>query len=100
MRILVFLLLCMMVVPTETAWAAPPVKPPPVNNAVPPCDDAAASQKPSCHIDSDSVNNPPATPDERGVIVPPEIPAEGLPNRDKMPRDPINDDARDGHLKK
>lgn len=54
---------------------------PPVNNAVPPCDEAARSSKPSCNIDSNSVNQPPQMPHERGVIVPPEVPAEGLPNQ-------------------
>lgn len=58
------------------AWAAPPV-----DNTVPPCDDAVASKKPSCHMDSDSVNQPPKMPHEHGVIVPPEVPAEGLPNQ-------------------
>lgn len=61
-----------------SAVAAPP---PPVNNAVPPCDETAHSEKPSCNMDSDSVNQPPQMPHERGVIVPPEVPAEGLPNQ-------------------
>ena len=63
---------------------------PPVNNAVPPCDEAARSTKPSCNIDSNSVNQPPQMPHERGVIVPPEVPAEGLPNQQQrtLPGDP------------
>ncbi len=68
---------------TLSAVAAPPV-----NNAVPPCDDAAQSKKPGCHIDSDSVNQPPKMPHERGVIVPPEVPAEGLPNQELRRQDP------------
>jgi hypothetical protein len=56
---------------------------PPVNNAVPPCDESTHSKKPSCNMDSDSVNQPPKMPHERGVIVPPEVPAEGLPNQDQ-----------------
>lgn len=100
MRILIFLLLVMLGSSTATAWAAPPAKKPPINNAVPPCDNSVASQKPSCHIDSDSVNVPPRTPDERGVVVPPEVPAEGLPNREKTPGNPVNGDTHDGYLKK
>jgi hypothetical protein len=70
-------------------WAAPPV-----NNAVPPCDDAVGSKKPSCNLDSDSVNQPPQMPHERGVVVPPEVPAEGLPNQQQrrqqtQPADPL-----------
>lgn len=61
---------------------------PPVNNAVPPCDDSAQSKKPGCRIDSDSVNQPPKMPHERGVIVPPEVPAEGLPNQELRRQDP------------
>ena len=68
---------------------------PPVNNAVPPCDETARSAKPSCNMDSDSVNQPPQMPHERGVIVPPEIPAKGLPNQQQrrqqqrtLPADP------------
>lgn len=68
---------------TFSAIAAPPV-----NNAVPPCDDTAQSKKPSCNMDSDSVNQPPKMPHERGVIVPPEVPAEGLPNQDLRRQDP------------
>lgn len=76
---------------SSNVWAAPPV-----DNTVPPCDDAAASKKPSCNIDSDSVNQPPKMPHERGVIVPPEVPAEGLPNKEQRrqqqrphPADPV-----------
>lgn len=79
----------------NTTWAAdkPATKPnhkPPVNNAVPPCDNSPNSKKPSCDMDSDSVNVPPKMPHEKGVIVPPDIPAEGLPNRDKQtPKEPV-----------
>lgn len=81
----------------STAWAAdkpaskPGHKPPPVNNTVPPCDNSPNSKKPSCDMDSDSVNVPPKMPQERGVIVPPDIPAEGLPNREKQipPKEPV-----------
>ena len=69
---------------------------PPVNNAVPPCDESVNSRKPSCNMDSDSVNQPPQMPHERGVIVPPEVPAEGLPNQEQrrqqqrpLPNDPV-----------
>lgn len=100
-------LLCSMTtsVLMNTAWSAEKVKPatkPPVNNAVPPCDDSPNSKKPSCNIDSDSVNVPPIMPHERGVIVPPEVPAEGLPNREKQaPRAPAQElpDSHDNHLK-
>lgn len=81
----------------SAAWAAdkpatkPGHKPPPVNNTVPPCDNSPNSKKPSCDMDSDSVNVPPKMPHERGVIVPPDIPAEGLPNREKQipPKEPV-----------
>jgi hypothetical protein len=89
----------------NTAWSAEKIKPttkPPVNNTVPPCDDSPNSKKPSCNIDSDSVNIPPKMPHERGVIVPPEVPAEGLPNREKqVPHAPPAElpDSHDNHLK-
>lgn len=66
------------------AWAAPPANPvPPVDNTVPPCDNTANRGKPGCNLDSDSVSPPPPTHDERGIVVPPEVPAEGLPNQDQ-----------------
>lgn len=64
------------------AWADPA----PINNAVLPCDNSEHSGKPPCRSDSDSITVPAPTRDERkGVIVPPEIPAEGLPNRAEQP---------------
>lgn len=68
---------------TGVSWADAP----PVNNTVPPCDNSAITRKPSCNMDSDSIKAPPETPQqkrvrEKGVVVPPEIPAEGLPNRE------------------
>ncbi|HSI29404.1 MAG: hypothetical protein ACAH05_06815 [Methylophilus sp.] len=90
----------------NSAWAAEkaakPGTKPPVNNAVPPCDNSPNSKKPSCDMDSDSVNVPPKMPHERGVIVPPEVPAEGLPNREKSaPLEPVQElpDSHDNHLK-
>jgi hypothetical protein len=50
---------------------------------------------------------PPKMPHERGVIVPPEVPAEGLPNQNQRrqnsqprpdPREPVPP-ATDNHLK-
>jgi hypothetical protein len=56
----------------------------PVNNAVPPCDDAKVTEKPPCSIDSESIKKPAQMPNEKGgVIVPPEVPAEGLPHQDR-----------------
>ncbi len=89
-----------------SAWAAdkPVKKPgskPPVNNAVPPCDNSPNSKKPSCDMDSDSVNVPPKMPHERGVIVPPEVPAEGLPNREKdipPPKEPMQPTSFENNL--
>lgn len=76
-------------------WAAPPAnRVLPVDNTVPPCDNTANRGKPDCQLDSDSVNHPPPTRDERGIVVPPEVPAEGLPNQDqrrqqqRLPADP------------
>ena len=107
MRTLLFLMLLILQGGIATGLAADPARKPPVNNAVPPCDDSVASRKPPCHIDSDSVNVPPEMPNQGGVIVPPEVPAEGLPNREKSretpperPRDPLNDNTHDRHLKR
>lgn len=94
-----FILVMMVVGPLmSNAWADKP----PVNNVVPPCDNSPNSKKPSCNMDSDSVNVPPKMPHERGVIVPPEVPAEGLPNREKQPvKDSVQDlpSSHDNHLK-
>jgi hypothetical protein len=97
------LLVALLCLWSASAWPAPPV-----NNTVSPCEDAAISNKPSCNIDSDSVNVPPKMPHERGVIVPPEVPAEGLPNQNQQrqnnqqphqdPREPVVP-APDNHLK-
>lgn len=63
-----------------------------VDNSVPPCDESATSGKPSCRNDSDSINVPPKMPHERGVIkppnMPPEVPAEGLPNQSQPRQSP------------
>ncbi|MCB5191462.1 hypothetical protein LG198_12055 [Methylobacillus arboreus] len=68
--------------------------PAPVDNVVPPCDDSAATDKPDCKTDSDSVKVPPPMPGEReSVIVPPEVPAEGLPN-DPRTRTPDIEDRK------
>jgi hypothetical protein len=105
MRKLIVMILVMMPM-IGTAWGAdkPAKKPltkPPVNNAVPPCDNSPNSKKPSCDMDSDSVNVPPKMPHERGVIVPPEVPAEGLPNREKdipPPREPMQPTSFENNL--
>ncbi|HSH88316.1 MAG: hypothetical protein ACAH08_02340 [Methylophilus sp.] len=89
-----------------TTWAADkpvskPANKPPVNNAVPPCDNSPNSKKPSCDMDSDSVNVPPKMPHENGVIVPPEVPAEGLPNREKdlpSPKEPMQPTSFENNL--
>lgn len=95
MRKLIILMLVMGFT-VGTAWADKP----PVNNAVPPCDNSPNSKKPPCNMDSDSVNVPPKMPHERGVIVPPEVPAEGLPNREKPtpPKEPIQPTSRENNL--
>ncbi len=74
----------------------PPMHKPPVNNTVPPCDESATSPKPSCRSDSDSIKTPPQPANEKGVIVPPEIPAEGLPNREPNRR-PEDTQPTPGH---
>ncbi|MDP8567303.1 hypothetical protein [Methylophilus aquaticus] len=80
---------------------------PPVNNAVPPCDHSAVTRKPPCNTDSDSIKVPPETPQqkrvrEKGVVVPPEMPAEGLPNREHHRAPTRKEDAirPDPHLEK
>lgn len=65
-----------------------------IDNPLPPCDNSATGNKPPCSTDSDSIKIPPKTPDDsRGVIVPPEIPAQGLPDRSRNPGHDIIDDS-------
>ncbi len=64
---------------SKFAWAEEPA----IKDAVPPCDGSADMSKPPCNMDSDSINIPPKFPDDKGVIVPPEIPPQGLPNQKK-----------------
>lgn len=105
MRKLILIILVMGSMMTPALAADKAVKPTnksPVNNAVPPCDNSPNSKKPSCNIDSDSVNVPPKMPHENGVIVPPEVPAEGLPNREKsLSKEPVQElpSSHDNHLK-
>ena len=50
----------------------------------PPCDNLETTDKPPCDTDSESIKVPTPMPTEKdSVIVPPDIPAEGLPNQDK-----------------
>lgn len=68
--------------PVQLDKSAPRKNPAPVNNVVPPCDRSAKTSKPDCNTDADSLKQPPAMPGERdSVIVPPEVPAEGLPHQ-------------------
>lgn len=54
------------------------------DEVVPPCDNSSSSNKPPCDKDSGNVRLPRAMPHEdQSVIVPPDIPAEGLPNKPK-----------------
>ena len=49
-----------------------------------PCDNLETTDKPPCDTDTESIKVPAPTPTEKdSVIVPPDIPAEGLPNQDK-----------------
>ena len=49
-----------------------------------PCDNLETTDKPPCDTDSESIKVPAPMPTEKdSVIVPPDIPAEGLPNQDK-----------------
>lgn len=80
-RVLAVLMLTMT---SSPLWAAPPA-----DNTVPPCDNAPDAQKPPCSMDSESVNAPPEMPHGHGVIVPPEVPAEGYPNQEKRQRQPV-----------
>lgn len=51
-----------------------------------PCDNDRTTTKPPCNADSESIKVPKPLPNERdSTLVPPDIPAEGLPNRDKAP---------------
>lgn len=59
-----------------------------------PCDDSETTDKPDCDTDAESITVPEPMPTEKdSVIVPPDIPAEGLPHQDKEP--PVGDDAAD-----
>lgn len=51
-----------------------------------PCDNTENSGKPHCNTDTESITVPAAMPNERdSVIVPPDIPAEGMPHQDGSP---------------
>lgn len=51
-----------------------------------PCDNLELTDKPPCDTDSESIKAPTPLPNEKdSVIVPPDIPAEGLPNQDDKP---------------
>ncbi|HEY8118248.1 MAG TPA: hypothetical protein VIE91_03315 [Methylophilaceae bacterium] len=66
-----------------------------IDNTLPPCDNSVAGNKPPCSTDSDSIKIPPKTrDDDRGVIVPPEIPAQGLPDRSQDRGRDIIDDSK------
>lgn len=65
-----------------------------IDNTLPPCDKSVTGNKPPCSTDPDSIKIPPKSPDDnRGVIVPPEIPAQGLPDRSQNPGHDIIDDS-------
>jgi len=70
-------------------------EPPAIDNTLPPCDNSVAGNKPPCTTDSDSIKMPPKThDDDHGVIVPPEMPTQGLPDRSQDRGHDIIDDSR------
>ncbi len=72
--------------------------PPPVDNTLPPCDSSVSGPKPPCTMDSESIRVPPKTPNEgERIIVPPEDPVKGLPERPPQPGGDIVDDPRSGN---
>src|SRR5689334_24292209 len=64
---------------TATAWSAPA----PIDNTVQPCDSSQLTEKPPCNADAESVTIPAPTPDDRGSVIVPPAPKEGLPSQDK-----------------
>lgn len=87
-RILVILIGLMLGLPGLVTMQQAAADPAPIDNVLPPCDSSSKTVKPDCKIDSDSIKQPPAMPGERdSVIVPPEVPAEGLPHQEneKLP---------------
>ena len=48
-----------------------------IDNTITPCDDLAATRKPDCNVDSESIKRPPKTLDENnGIIISPKKPLE------------------------
>ncbi|MDI1309856.1 MAG: hypothetical protein PSV17_10560 [Methylotenera sp.] len=65
-----------------------------MKNPMPPCDAVALRNKLPCNTDIQSIKEPPTTLDDsKGVITPPEIPSEDLPNTSNSPNQDILDDS-------
>ena len=83
MRKLMFALIAWLIVPANTLAEPQRIKDDPIES---PCDNSDKTDKPPCNTDSESIKVPAPMPTEKdSVIVPPDIPAEGLPNEDKDP---------------
>ena len=48
-----------------------------IDNTIAPCDDSAATRKPDCNVDAESIKTPPKTLDEKnGIIIEPKKPLD------------------------
>lgn len=80
MRKLILALIALIIAPVSVLAEPQRLKDDPVES---PCDNLENTEKPPCDTDSDSIKTPAPMPTERdSVIVPPDIPAEGLPHQD------------------
>ena len=79
MRRLILALMALIIAPISVT-----AEPQRIDDIKPPCDNSKTTDIPPCETDSEGVENPTAVPNDP-VIVPPDIPAEGLPNQDKEP---------------
>jgi hypothetical protein len=76
----------LVLVPLILAPSIAMAEPQRIEDPEPSCDNLENTDKPPCKPDSEKPRTPGPTPAERdGVIVPPDIPAEGLPHQNKEP---------------
>jgi len=83
MRKLMLALIALIIAPASVLAEPQRIKDDPVES---PCDNSEKTDKPPCNTDSESIKVPAPMPTEKdSVIVPPDIPAEGLPHQDGRP---------------
>lgn len=81
MRRLILALMALLITPISVTAEPQRIEDDPAEQ---PCDNLETTDKPPCDTDLESIENPTAVPNDP-VIVPPDIPAEGLPNQDDKP---------------